>query len=186
MGYPVKYLALLSYVNVMFLFSRLILDFETSHDLRVDGFLPATTRSLAYDFRSSITTRSQTVSNFTNHQVLPELVTQNVRLRFRLRNLGLTIRDRRNILSGYESKAVRVTRHVTTVYINRKLCMASPMISSYLTLSDFERSNLRSLRFQSIISRTGAELDHMLLLDTNRSSQGHSDFEALYLVKEQS
>ncbi len=39
MGYPVKYLALLSFANVMFLFSRLILDFETSHDLRKDGFL---------------------------------------------------------------------------------------------------------------------------------------------------
>ncbi len=64
MGYTVKYLALLSYANVMFLFSRLILDFETSHDLREVGFLPAMTRSLAYDFRSSITTHSADSAGF--------------------------------------------------------------------------------------------------------------------------
>ncbi len=64
----------------------------------------------------------------------------------------------------------------------------------------------RSLRFRKLISRKGAELGHMLLLNINRKpymaspmtlshltlndlesqSQGHSDFEVLYLVKDQS
>ena len=48
-------------------------------------------------------------------------------------------------------------RLVITVYVNRKAYMASPMTSSHLTLSDLESQ-----------------------------VQGHSDFEALYLVKEQS
>ncbi len=98
---------------------------------------------------------------------------------------------------------VRV-RHVITVYVNRKLCMASEITSSHLTLSDPERSNSRSLIFRSLISCKGAELGHMLLLNTNRKAymgsqmtlshltmsdlkgqiQSHSDFEALYLVKE--
>ncbi len=46
-------------------------------------------------------------------------------------------------------------RHVITVYVNRKPCMASPVTSSHM-MSDLERS-----------------------------IQGHSDFKALYLVKEQ-
>ncbi len=79
--------------------------------------------------------------------------------------------------------------------------MACPMISSHLLLSDLEMSNSRSLRFQTL---KGAELDHFLLLDINRKAymgspvtlsrwvtlkgqiQGHSNFEALNLVKEQS
>ncbi len=72
MDYPVKYLALLSFANVMFLFSRLILDIETSHDLREDGFLPATTRSLAYDFRS-IRIRSKLLLGLVM-KLLPELI----------------------------------------------------------------------------------------------------------------
>ena len=80
--------------------------------------------------------------------------------------------------------------------------MGSPMTLSYLTLSHLERSKSRSLIFQSIISRKGAELGHMLFLNINRKAcmgsplaqlhltlvtlegqcQGHSDFEGLYLV----
>ena len=44
--------------------------------------------------------------------------------------------------------------------------MESPM-TSHLTLSDLERSNSRSLRFQSFVSCKGAELGHMLLLNNN-------------------
>ncbi len=75
------------------------------------------------------------------------------------------------------------------------------MTLSHLTLSDLARSNSRSLRFRSFISCEGAELGHKLLLNINRKAymaspmtsshmtlkgqiQGHSDFEALYLVKE--
>ncbi len=36
------------------------------------------------------------------------------------------------------------------------------MTPSHLTLSDLERSNSRSLRFQSCVSYKGAELGHML------------------------
>ncbi len=42
------------------------------------------------------------------------------------------------------------------------------MALSDLTLSDIERSTSRSLRFQSIISRKGAELGRMLLLTMYR------------------
>ena len=42
------------------------------------------------------------------------------------------------------------------------------MAPSDLTLSDLERSNSRSIRFQSVISREGAQLGHMLLLTINR------------------
>ncbi len=81
--------------------------------------------------------------------------------------------------------------------------MGSQMtLLSHLTLSDLKRSNSRSLIFWSLISCKGAELGHMLLLNINHiwgvqwhhhlwpwvtlkgQSQGHSDFEALYLVKE--
>ena len=72
-------------------------------------------------------------------------------------------------MSGYESQVVRV-RHVITIYVNRKPGMASPVTSSHLILSDLERSNSRSLRFRSLISCKGAELDHMLLLDINRKA----------------
>ncbi len=52
--------------------------------------------------------------------------------------------------------------------INRKPYRASLMTPSLLTLSDLERSKSRSVRFQSLISRKGAELDPMLLLTINR------------------
>ncbi len=42
------------------------------------------------------------------------------------------------------------------------------MTLSILTLSDLERSKSRSLAFQSLISRKGAELGYMLLLTINR------------------
>ena len=41
------------------------------------------------------------------------------------------------------------------------------MAPSDLTLSDLERSNSRSVRFQSVISRKGAKLGPMLLLIIN-------------------
>ena len=46
--------------------------------------------------------------------------------------------------------------------------MGSPMAPSHLTLSDLERSNSRSPRFRSLISRKGAYLGPMLLLNINR------------------
>ena len=46
--------------------------------------------------------------------------------------------------------------------------MESPTEPLDLTLSDIERSNSRSLRFHSLISRNGATLDPMLLLTINR------------------
>ncbi len=88
--------------------------------------------------------------------------------------------------------------------INRKSYMASLITPSLWTLSDLERSKSKSFRFQSLISRKGADYGRMLLLPINRTpymaslmtqslltlsdlkgqSQGHSDFKALYLVKE--
>ena len=47
--------------------------------------------------------------------------------------------------------------------------MTTPMTQSLLTLSDLERSKSRSLRFQRLISRKGAELGPMLLLTINRN-----------------
>ncbi len=67
-------------------------------------------------------------------------------------------------------RAKRWVRHVFTVYINRKPHMMSPMTSSHLTLSDIERSNSRSLRFQSLVSCEYAEIGHMLLLNINRKA----------------
>ena len=46
--------------------------------------------------------------------------------------------------------------------------MASLITSSLWTLGDLERSKSKSLRFQSLISRKGAELGPMLLLTINR------------------
>ncbi len=46
--------------------------------------------------------------------------------------------------------------------------MGSSMTASLLTFSDPERSKSRSLGFQCLISRTGAELGAMLLLIINR------------------
>ncbi len=48
------------------------------------------------------------------------------------------------------------------------------MTSSHLTLSDLERSNSRSVTFQSLISCKGAELGHMLLLNINRKAYKES------------
>ena len=107
-------------------------------------------------------------------------------------------------MSGYNSSTVR-DRHAVTIYMNRKPYMENPLTPSHLTLSDIERSKSRSLRFQSLISCKGAELGHRLLLNINRKAymgspmtlshftlsdierliQGHSDLEALYLIKEQ-
>ncbi len=53
---------------------------------------------------------------------------------------------------------------VTVFNTNGKSHMGSPTAPSHLTLSDLKRSRSRSLRFWSIISPTGAELGHMLLL----------------------
>ncbi len=80
------------------------------------------------------------------------------------------------------------------------------MAPLHLTLSDLERSKSRSLRFQSLISRKGAQLGPVLLLNINKKpymgspmapshltlsdlkgqTQGHQDFDALYLAKEPS
>ncbi len=46
--------------------------------------------------------------------------------------------------------------------------MASPISTSLLTLSDLERSKSRSLGFQRLISRKGAELGPILVLTINR------------------
>ncbi len=62
------------------------------------------------------------------------------------RNLDLMLRDRRNILSGYESYTVR-DRHAITLYINGKPCLESPMTASRLSSSDLERSKSRSFRY---------------------------------------
>ena len=51
--------------------------------------------------------------------------------------------------------------------------MESPMTLSHMTLSDIERSSSRSLRFRSVTSRKGAELDNMLLLFID--GKGHTD-----------
>ncbi len=78
-------------------------------------------------------------------------------------NLALMIRDRIIFLSRYNSYMVRV-RHVVT---NRKSYMGSPMAPLDLTLSALERSNSRSLSFQSLISRKRAELGPILVLTIN-------------------
>ncbi len=56
-----------------------------------------------------------------------------------------------------------------TIDHQQKGYMASPMITIAL---DLEMSNSRSPRFQSLISRNGAELDPMLLLTINRKPIG--------------
>ena len=48
--------------------------------------------------------------------------------------------------------------------------MASPVTPLLLTLSDLERSKSRSLGFQDLISRKGAELSPILLLTINRKA----------------
>ncbi len=54
--------------------------------------------------------------------------------------------------------------------INSKPYMGSPVTLSHLTLSDIERAISKSLRFQRLISHKAAELDDLLLLNTNRIS----------------
>ncbi len=54
--------------------------------------------------------------------------------------------------------------------VNRNPCLASPMTSSYLTLSKLERSKSRSLRFRSFVSYKRAVLGHILLLNINRKA----------------
>ena len=46
--------------------------------------------------------------------------------------------------------------------------MGSPIVPSHLTSGNLERSKSRSLRFQSLISRKGAKLGPVLLLNINR------------------
>ncbi len=69
-----------------------------------------------------------------------------------------------------------------TVYVNWKPCMASPMTSSHLTLSDLERSNPRSLRFRNLISWKGAELVHMLVLNIGRKAYMRNQMILLHLT----
>ncbi len=52
--------------------------------------------------------------------------------------------------------------------INRNSYMETPTAPLDLTLSDLKRSNSRSPRFQSLISRNGAKLGPMLLLTIKR------------------
>ncbi len=61
-------------------------------------------------------------------------------------------------------------RHVITVYVNRKPCMASPTTSSHVTLSDLERSNSRSLTFKSLIP------GNLFYLSISNASQQLSKF----------
>ena len=60
--------------------------------------------------------------------------------------------------------------------------MMNLMTLPHLTLSDLERSSCRSLRFQSIQSRKGAELGYMFLLNTNRKSHMGSPKGPSYLT----
>ncbi len=45
-------------------------------------------------------------------------------------------------------------RHMLLLNANRKPCMGSPMALSYLTLSDLERANFRSLVFRSLLEES--------------------------------
>ncbi len=63
---------------------------------------------------------------------------------------------------------VRV-RHVIAVYANRKPCMASPMTSSHLTLSDLKGQIQCHSDFEALyLNCEGAELGHKLLFNINR------------------
>ena len=59
--------------------------------------------------------------------------------------------------------------------INKKPDMGSPMALFHVTLCDLERLKSRSLRFQSLISRKGVELGHILLLNINRKPYEQSN-----------
>ncbi len=61
------------------------------------------------------------------------------------------------------------------LYIGHMLpYMGSPMILSHLTWSYLEKSMSLSLRFRRRISRKGAALGHMLLLNTNVGNRMHA------------
>ncbi len=51
--------------------------------------------------------------------------------------------------------------------------MGSPLVQLHLTL-DILKGHSMSIRFRRLISRKGAELGHVLLLDTNRKSHMES------------
>ncbi len=94
--------------------------------------------------------------------------------------------------------------HMLLLNIKRKAYIGSPLVQLHFHFTDLQTFMSNSLRLWALISHKGAELGHMLLLNINKrpymgttktlafglsdiemSSQGHSDFEALYLVKEQ-
>ncbi len=54
--------------------------------------------------------------------------------------------------------------HTLLLNINRNPYMGSPVVVWYLILSDLQRPNSSSLRFQSLISHKGVELGYMFLL----------------------
>ena len=56
------------------------------------------------------------------------------------------------------------------------------MTPSHLTFSDLEKSELRLLRFRSLISYNEAELGHMLRLNINRKAYMGSSLVPLYLT----
>ncbi len=58
-------------------------------------------------------------------------------------------------------------------------CLIAPLD---LTLSNIERSKSKSLRLQSFISRKGAQLGHMLLLNTNGKPYMGSPIALSYLT----
>ncbi len=58
-------------------------------------------------------------------------------------------------------------RYLVTTYINRKPYIETQMTPPHLALRDLESSKSRSLRFESLTSRKGADLGHMLLLKIN-------------------
>ncbi len=62
--------------------------------------------------------------------------------------------------------------------------MGSPTAPFYLIVSDSERSKSRSLKFRGLIhvSRKGAELGHVLLLNTNREPYMGSPMAPLHLT----
>ncbi len=78
----------------------------------------------------------------------------------------------------YLSRKAAVLGHKLLLIINRTY-IASQMTPSLLTLSDIERSNSRSLGFQSLISRKG-ELGPILLLTINRKPHMASSMAPLH------
>ncbi len=70
--------------------------------------------------------------------------------------------------SDFEAIYLAKEQSYAICYYYEKAYVGSPMTLSYLTLSDLEKSNSRSLRFRSLLSRKRAELGHMFLLNINR------------------